>query len=112
MAVAGTFPASPAPFPARANPLEALDLDLALGGGDGGRAVGVDEAAALLVVLEGGGDGRADALGLAVVGAAGRLAAVVVGDAAAGDELAVLAVADVLGASDVGLDQGEGRDGD
>jgi len=105
-------PSSSFPPTPRTPGLEALDLDLALGGGDGGLGVRVGEAAAELVVLEGGGDGRADTLALAVVGTAGLLAAVVVGDAAARDELLVLAVADVLGAGDVGLDEGEGRDGD
>jgi len=91
--------------------LEALGLGLGLGSRDGGGGVGVDEAAALLAVLELGADARAHAGALAVVGAA-PLEAVVVGDAAARGELQALAVADVAGARGVGLDLCESGDGD
>lgn len=100
----------PTPSPTGAS-LEALSDDLLPGSLDGGRAVGVDEAATLLVVLEGRSLGRADAEALRVVGAAGR-GAVGVGNAAASNELLAPSVAHVAGTGIVGSDNGEGRDGD
>lgn len=93
------------------NPLESLASNLGLGGGDGRLAVGVDEAAALLAVLELGAPAGADAGALAIVGAAALLA-VVVSDAAARGELLALAVADAAGARDVGDGLAESEGGD
>ena len=104
-------PSSTSPVPLHHTRLEALGLDLGLRGRDGGVGVGVDEAAALLPVLELGADARAHAGALAVVGAA-ALGAVGVGDAAARGELEALAVADVPGARVVGLHLREGGGGD
>lgn len=89
--------------------LEALLLDLGLGGGNGRSGVGVDKAAARLAGLVGGGDGGADA-NIRVAGTAGGLA-VGIADAPAGDKLLAVALADVLGTGVVGRD-GEGRSGD
>jgi hypothetical protein len=89
-------------------PLKSLPLNLRLRRGNCLRGVGVDEAAALLAVLELGADARADARALAVVGAAALLAVGVV-DASARGELAAVAVADVARARDVG--DGLSRDG-
>lgn len=119
------------------NRLEALLGDLSLSSSDGGSWVGVDEAAALLAVLElstlSGADtnvGGVD-LGAALVPNAWSVAvqkvivrslskcqkgvlrasysrvAVVVSDTSTGGELGVLAVTDILGTSVVG-GQGEG----
>lgn len=93
------------------HPLETLLLDLGLGSSDSSVGVGVDEAAAELAVLGGGGLGGADAEpGGGDLGAAGGLAVGVV-DAAAGGELGAVTGSDALGAGVVG-GQGEGRDGD
>lgn len=93
------------------NPLETLLLDLGLGSSDRRVGVGVDEAAAELAILGGGGLGGADSEpGGGDLGAAGGLAIGVV-DAAAGGELGAVAGTDTLGAGVVG-GQGEGRDGD
>lgn len=106
---------TPRPHPKRVSSstisLETLLRDLSLSSGDGRIGVGVDKAAALLAVLELGTLSRADTnVGGVDLGAAGRVA-VVISDAAAGRELRVLAVANVLGTGVVGS-QGEGRDGD
>lgn len=91
--------------------LEALLLDLSLSRGDGRLRVRVDKAAALLAVLELSTLSGADTDGSGVdLGAAGGVA-VGVGDAATSGELRVLAVANSVGARDVG-GQGKGRGGD
>ena len=91
--------------------LETLLRDLSLGRGDGLGGVGVDEATALLAILELGPDARADAGALAVVGAATLLAVGVV-DAASGRELASVAVADVACSRGVGDSLGADGHGD
>lgn len=92
------------------HPLETLLLDLGLGSRDSSVGVGVDEAAAELAVLGGGGLGGADAEpGSGDLGAAGGLAVGVV-DAAAGGELGAVTGSDALGAGVVG-GQGEGGNG-
>jgi hypothetical protein len=90
--------------------LEPLRSDLLLRSSNGLRRLGVDEPATLLAVLERGCLCRADTEALAVVGAA-FAAAVGVVHAPSGDELVSLAVSDILGTGVVGLDEGEGRDG-
>lgn len=95
----------------KSGPLKALLRDLSLSGGDGRIRVGVDEATALLAVLELGTLSRADAdSGGIDLGAAGRVA-VGVSDTATGGELLVLAVANSVCARDV-RGQGKGRGGD
>jgi len=91
--------------------LEALRLDLSLGSGDGGSSLGVDEATSQLVVLERGSLGGADALALAVVGAACGPAVGII-DAATSDELGTGTATDILSTGVVGLDESERSDGD
>ena len=110
MCIISPFPL-PSPLAILKRNLETLLLHLLLGSSNSGVGIGVLETATLLAVLERGGLGGADALALAVVGAAGRVA-VGVGDAAAGDELVTLAVADVLGSGVVGGHGCQGSDGD
>ena len=74
---------------------------------NGSSRIRIIEPAALLPVLQSRRNARADALSLAVVGAAGNgLVAVGVGDAAARDELCALAVSYVACAGVVGDDLG------
>jgi hypothetical protein len=95
--------------------LEALLRDLCLGVGDGLGAVGVNEAAASLAVLELGSVARADADGVALgVGSTtgtAALGAVGVRNAATGRELLARAVADVTSTRVVG-GQGNGAESD
>lgn len=89
--------------------LKALLGDLGLGGGNGGRRVGVGEAAAELAVLELGALGGADAEAAAADLSAAGTTAVGIGDASTGGELLGLAVADIGSTGGVG---GKGHDGD
>ena len=90
--------------------LESLEFNLSLRSLNRIRGIGIDEAAAELAVLERCSLRRAHAGALAVVGTAGRRA-IVVGDAAACDELLSVAATDVPGTGVVGNDLSESRDG-
>lgn len=85
------------------------DLGLSRSYGLGG--IRINKVASLLVVLQSGGNSRADTRALAVVGAAFALAVGVI-DAASCDELLPIARAHVLSTGDVRLDQSQGCDGD
>lgn len=93
------------------SPLEALLLDLSLGGLDSGVRVGINKATAQLAVLLRGGLGGAYSKARPRDLGAARGGAVGVVDAAAGDELGAVTGTDALGTGVVGL-QGESRNGE